>query len=313
MVKKLAIIVLLCILSSCGLEPLYYGGYEGTTVEVNVDWHKLSSKPNGATVYIYKENGELLETLPPFNNPYNIKFGLTLGTFSVLVVNNIPQEFENIEFVDMKNTNTCKSRINFPERIPSNFKNEEMAYLYIPKIEVLESQIKYYKHKPDFKNEVASKVYNEMAKVPHQTIKFKVYVKGLKYVSQPPIATFDYVANEYLLTKEIPNTTNKGIEFVLNNRIIDSENDSNGTITSKLNIYDIISKSGKYIFNLDFLLKDGTKFEKQIDITDIITRNPNHIEVDLEINIPPVKIDDDNMPFDPDVEDWKDIIIDIPM
>jgi hypothetical protein len=144
-----------------------------------------------------------------------------------------------------------------------------------------------------------------------------VHVKGLKYAAGAPRTHLKNLSGGYYLDSDKPHSLQVCHEFVLNNRCFDAKDPRNGTITRQLATFGLHDETGvRYLMEMEFVLLNGEKHPVSLDVTDAIrvTQGATHkiIHIEVEIELPEV-IGNGDGAFDPDLEEWEDIDVDIPM
>lgn len=291
------IIIFSILLSSCSLEPLYYGDINETMLELDVNWSIQKSLPNGATVFIYTKDAKLYSRLPAFSNPKQIKTTLAPGHYIAVVISNTPSEYTQHSFEDYDDLSSLKAKQVFSKKpiIPVNIPNEVFSYAIFNDVIVDNSTVNYYKSE---------------AKIPHKNLNFKIYIKGLIYAAAPPTVTFKNYHDEFFIGTQKKGASLRDLKFIMNNRTMDPSNSINGHIHRTFSVFDIGSKENKYILKFDFKLKDGQNYTIEKDVSKYIKINGKNINIELSIELPKVKTDDD-MPFEPNVDGWNDIEINV--
>jgi hypothetical protein len=145
----------------------------------------------------------------------------------------------------------------------------------------------------------------------------RVHVKGLKYAAGAPRTHLKNLSGGYYLDSDKPHSLQVCHEFVLNNRCFDAEDPRNGTITRQLATFGLHEETGvRYLMEMEFVLLNGEKHPVSLDVTDAIrvTQGATHkiIHIEVEIELPEV-IGNGDGAFDPDLEEWEDIDVDIPI
>ena len=104
---------------------------------------------------------------------------------------------------------------------------------------------------------------------------------------------------------------------MLTNRCFDAEDPRTGTITSQLATFGLHEETGvRYLMEMEFVLLNGEKHPVSLDVPDAIrvTQGATHkiIHIEVEIELPEV-IGNGDGAFGPDLEEWEDIDVDIPI
>lgn len=108
--------------------------------------------------------------------------------------------------------------------------------------------------------------------------------------------------------------------FILNQRVFDPGSDSDGTIKASFLSFGMLgdgNTSSRYYLDINFVLINGEPYPLTFDVTDLITVDISlnlqlSLNLNLEIELPEV-IGDEGGGFNPDVGEWEDEIVDIPI
>ena len=141
--------------------------------------------------------------------------------------------------------------------------------------------------------------------------------KGLKYAAGAPRTHLKNLSGGYYLDSDKPHSLQVCHEFVQNTRCFAAEDPRNGTITRQLATFGLHDETGvRYLMEMEFVLLNGEKHPVSLDVTDAIrvTQGATHkiIHIEVEIELPEV-IGNGDGAFDPDLEEWEDIDVAIPM
>lgn len=110
--RRLIFIMTIALMSlSCTRRPLTYTYMPTVEIVLNVDWSNMSEVPTGMSVYCYPESGES-PTIKQTNDIHSTTLSLGVGTYKILVFNQVPSEFSTITFSGFNNfetANVCAS------------------------------------------------------------------------------------------------------------------------------------------------------------------------------------------------------------
>lgn len=163
----------------------------------------------------------------------------------------------------------------------------------------------------------------------------KAHVKGLKYAKAPIYAYLRGLSKGYYMCLGHNTADPCTHAFILNNRTWDPGSTKDGTVSAAFNTFGVIpdgvtrsdGKNG-LILDIDFNLTDGSSFPVSFDVTDAVEYTEVQVGLDLsiqlnvmltldiEIELPTVIGGDDEDPeggFSPDVSDWDDKEVPLPL
>ena len=330
MMKRILLLyITLILVTSCKRDSLYYGTNHRAVIRTSIDWKASQLSPNGVSVIAYNEDGTLFEVLPPFSNPNEADIMLPEGVFHLVFHNNTPDEQRNIAFRGYENMHTleayaidAKPSAKAMEGHANDLFVSEPDTLAVAKytaLKVTADMIGYYKDRPDLDNQLVSQ---KIAVTPQRVIsvaEIKAHVKGLRYAAGAPRTYLRNVSGAHFMWKGEKSKESVSHEFVLNNRKFDAGSNTDGTITKNLTTFGLHtapSSDHKYYLDLDFTLINGEKHPISIDITDeIILVKAAHsvLKINVELELPEVIGGGGEGAFDPDVDEWDDINVELPI
>lgn len=326
-------IITLCLFSSCNMDDLYYAYSENVNVKLNLDWSKTLLTPNGASAYLFEHNtGNAVGKVVISNDPSTIKLDLPVGVFDILVINDTEYELENIEFQNISNINEFAALITastdskykeIPARSDNLFVTEcdELAYGIVEKLTIDKKDVEYYKYRP---SSGSSTIYKEVGlTLTHVTefIDIEITVENINSVAGAPRSHLTDVAGGYFLGRNMKSPDLVTHEFALNNRMIDHNNYKIGKISKQLISFGphMLSRSSlanQHKLLMNFVLINGEQHPIDLDINDITDSQHDGFRMTHKIRATitlPETIGNGDGPFNPDVEEWEDIIIGLPI
>lgn len=327
MKRTLTICGLICavLLSSCRRDDLYYATGDRATIRIEADWTPARLTPNGASAYVFDCNGDAFGDVILSNNPQKIDLSLPEGCYDVILLNNSIAEYKNIEGAgaDRIETFALMARVVMPKYATMSDETEifveqpdTVAGVVIRNIEVNKQMIEYLRHKPDKIETTAAVVLQATPVRMISVADIKVHVKGLKNAAGAPRTHLKNLSGGYYpnsgTTHPLPVTR----EFVLNNRKFDQGSTHDGTITTQQVIFGLHeNKNIRYLLNMEFVLINGEKHPLSLDVTESIhitegVHKTIHIYAEIEL---PEVIGNGGGAFDPDLEEWDDVNVEIPM
>ena len=328
-----AMLLLLLAISSCKRDHLYYEGLHTATVIVNPDWTKSHLHPNGVTVYAYNSSdGSLYKRFPPVSAQERCYIQLPKGNYTLVVMNDTPEEFaDRIDFIGEENLNTLQAK-GVQDLKRSKIENasgslycivepDTLAVALYSNLNITQQQIDYFWDKPEntVSPENAIKINVEPQRVVTM-INIKAHVKGLKYARGTTVSYFRGLAEGHMLGQGQNSMESVAQSFILNQRVFDPGSDSDGTIKASFLSFGMLgdgNTSSRYYLDINFVLINGEPYPLTFDVTDLITVDISlnlqlSLNINLEIELPEV-IGDEGGGFNPDVGDWEDEIVDIPI
>ena len=328
-----AMLLLLLAISSCKRDHLYYEGLHTATVIVNPDWTKSHLHPNGVTVYAYNSSdGSLYKRFPPVSAQERCYIQLPKGNYTLIVMNDTPEEFaDRIDFIGEENLKTLQAkgvqdlkrskRENASGSLYCIVEPDTLAVALYSNLNITQQQIDYFWDKPEntVSPENAIKINVEPQRVVTM-INIKAHVKGLKYARGTTISYFRGLAEGHMLGQGQNSMESVAQSFILNQRVFDPGSDSDGTIKASFLSFGMLgdgNTSSRYYLDINFVLINGEPYPLTFDVTDLITVDISlnlqlSLNINLEIELPEV-IGDEGGGFNPDVGEWEDEIVDIPI
>lgn len=339
MKRTLTALLILLFCASCTRDHLYYASSNTATVLVEPDWSQSGLEPNGVSVYAFCESdGSLYKRFPPVsaNNKCYIK--LPEGEYTLVVMNDTPDEFGGrIDFEGEDNLNTFKavgvkdearSQI-LQEKLSSKAKSADycivepdtLAIAVVRGVKVTPENIDYFYDMPqtDISGEEAIIVSALPENVISQ-VNISAHVKGLKYARGTTLSFIRGVAAGHMIGQRVNTMDQTAQAFILNNREFDPGSDSDGTIRANILSFGLVG-DGKtdshYYLDINFVLIDGESYPLRFDVTDLIQLDVSlslklTLNLALEIELPEV-IGNDTGGFNPDINEWVDEEVVIPM
>ncbi len=329
------ILIHICIviaLISCDRDTLYYATDERALVRFNVDWSQSDLHPNGVSAYVFDHNtGDAVGKCVISSNSNVIDVALPMGLYDVLIFNDTESELDNIEFTDVQNLSTFKAMITTKD--DSNYKInltkakslyatacDIVASAITRSIEISRQDIDYYPERPKVgQNELV----REVTVVPQrltELIDIEVEVMNINSAAGAPRSLLTDISqgNHVGLSTKFSGLVTH--EFVLNNRTIDPNNYKLGKINKKFISFGVQSKENKLLPNhtlaMDFVLVNGEKHLVEIDVTHSIRTYYDKTQSVHEIRstiVLPEAIGNGGGAFNPDIEEWDDIEVELPI
>ena len=331
MSKRLILIFfsLLSVLVSCQRDHLYYASSNTATVLVKPDWSALNSTPNGITVFAYNDaDGSLYRRFPPVNALDKCYIKLPEGDFTLLVMNDTPEEFDGrIQFTGTENLSTIQAKGVKDEKRSTKFADhfivepDSLVVSLIKGVHISPEQIDYFYDKPSSDiNEDSAIELDTKPKPAVSKVHIQAHVKGLKYARGTTSTYLRGVAGGRMMGAELNSTEAVSQAFLLNNAKYDPGSDVNGTISADFLSFGLIGDgmgSDKYYLDINFVLINGDPYPLSIDVTDLISIEISldlklSLKLDLNIELPEVR-GEEGGGFNTDITEWDEEFIEIPM
>ncbi|MEG2191205.1 MAG: DUF5119 domain-containing protein [Bacteroidales bacterium] len=315
-------IVLVC---SCQRDDLYYATGNCATIRIEANWAPAQLTPNGASAYVFDCQGNAFGSVIQSNDPRKIDILLPEGCYDVIVLNNSTAEYKNIECVGINRIETFAL---IAKRIVSKYATmsnkaeifvvgpDTVAGAVVRKIEVSKQMIDYLRYKPDKIEMTPAVVFQTTPTRMISVADITVHVKGLKYAAGAPRTHLKNFSDGYYPHSGKTSPLCVCHEFVLNNRTFDEGSTRDGTITKQQVTFGLHEQEGtRYLLNMEFVLLNGQKYYVALDVTDGIRVTEGvhkTIHIYAEIELPEV-IGGGGGAFNPDLEKWNDVNVEIPM
>ncbi len=340
----LASLVLTSMLS-CEFDHLHYETNLKALVRIDVDWSRTKLSPNGVSAYVYDASGDLY-TKELSSSPDVVYLKLPAGNYTVVLHNNSMSELSHLSLYG--NSLLQSSSIYATKRgdspafeVPQgtkdpcslSFINEpnDAASYTLRDIEVTSSDIEYHYYKPNLSDYEQECHYIYKATPQHIVHLARViaHIGRLDNAAGVPTAILSGMSRGYGFDKESNVGESVMEEFKVNTRVStkgDEPDDAPEMIYVDYNTFGLHTTkpdSKSYYLDIRFKLKDGSYKDYHVDVTneihtDTLQYQKRHIiEVELEAlpeiegEDPDVDIEDDT--FDPTVDDWVDVEVDLPM
>ena len=311
---------LLCslLLIGCKFDDLYYATDVNCSVRLNIDWQKHSDiQLNGASVYVYNSDGSLFKVFPPYSNPHKLDLALPVGCYDIIIHNNTPYELPNLSFDNINDRD--KFLIKHIETKSSEIKNvNEVDHLILGQInnlEITQELRDYFPYKPNSYESVEAHLECDVAtKIITSELEVIANVKGLSNAATAPECVIDMMNGELCLMRLEQTQKPVNLQFVLNNRKLNSSN-TDGIISKTIKNLGFIDDTGKgTTIKLSFLLTNGEKHVVTIPLEGKIKKESElKYKVKIECELPNVGGGGGDSGFDTDVSDWEDYFGDINM
>ncbi|MGL4292684.1 MAG: DUF5119 domain-containing protein, partial [Bacteroidales bacterium] len=121
-------------------------------IRLNIDWSEIDCNLNGATMYVYREDGYLFKAFQPFPNPHCIEFALPKGKYELILHNNAPFELPNLRFAGLEKRHTLAVYVAANKDDTSQYKKvmepDVFGLAGISELQVTEKMIEYFPYKP---------------------------------------------------------------------------------------------------------------------------------------------------------------------
>ncbi|MGM9791622.1 MAG: DUF5119 domain-containing protein [Candidatus Cryptobacteroides sp.] len=324
--KMLGLLMIMALGASCERDHLYYASSNTATVLVEPDWRVSGLHPNGVSVYAFREDdGSLYRRFPPVSADRQCFVKLPEGDFTLVVMNDSPQEFGgSMVFTGEENLSTF-SALGLKDETRSKggeyciVEPDTLAVSVVSGVHVTPEQIDYYYDIPQTGQ--AEEPAIEIRTAPQSVISqvnITAHVKGLKYARGTKISYLRGVAAGYRMGMGENTLEQVNQAFVLNNRKFDPGSDTDGTVWTSFLSFGLVgdgNNDSSYYLELNFVLLNGEEYPLTFDVTELMTVDVTltlQLNLNLDIELPE-SVGDEEGGFDTDINDWVDEVVDIPM
>ncbi len=325
---------------SCNFDHLHYETSLLALVRIDIDWDSSHITPNGVSAYVYDAEGDLYSS-ELSSDPYTVYLKLPEGSYTVVLHNNSISELSGVELKTMTRLETSSIYATERSDEPSFdvvddygdmlFVDEpdDVVSCTLRDIVVSASDIEYHYYKPDisdYEQEVSHVYEATPLHIVHMS-RIIAHIGGLEYALGAPKAILRGMSGGYNF--DLEGTTDGDVkeEFSVNTRVTkaDGDEDEDDTIYVDYNTFGMHQTDPEdqhYYLDIRFWLIDGSYVDYHIDITDDIrtetTEYQNLHIVELELDsLPEVSGGDDpeggEGTFDPSLDDWVDVLVDLNM
>lgn len=335
----LSIVVLIGIIS-CKFDHLYYETSLKVLVRIDVDWSKTFLNPNGVSAYAYDADGRLYAQ-ELSSNPDCIFLKLPKGTYNIVIHNNSISEIRGVGIENLSEfkratafaiTNSKKPAISVKGDENQRLVTEpdDMASYTLRGVEISDVDVNYHYYKPDLSDYEQECTHIYSATPLHIVHRAKVimHIGGLQYAAGVPTGILRGMSGGYGFNMEREIDEDVMEQFKVNTRVTKSDDnkDAKDEIFVEYNtfgMHTVDSISQKYYLDVTFNLIDGSTKSYHVDVSDSIstTYKPTHkihtVELELE-SLPEAegggeKPDPGEGNYDPSLDDWLDVEVDLPM
>ena len=340
MIYIISAFILTLVVQSCQMDPLYYATDEKAYVRLNVDWNKTELNPNGLTLYVFDSyTGSKVNGTRISSNPRQIDFALGVGKYNVVIHNDTEYELENINFENINSFSTFKAAVettteskykSLASKATTSFstryttESDILATAIVKEIEIFPTEIEYYPDKPEAGQYEIVREIDATPKRVTEIVDIQVYVKNITSAAGAPRTHLSNMAASYMMGLDRKEDDVVTHEFVLNNRQIDPENSANGTIRKELVSFGplFLGSGFRYIpmLKMNFVLVNEEEHYVEVDLSKEITTVFDGVQnvhiIRLEVELPVVEGDHEEKPqggFNPDIEEWENIEVDLPI
>ena len=311
--RNIILIIATIISVSCKFDDLYYSADLECNIRINVKWEKIDFNLNGASVYVYKSDGSLYKTFPPFANPYIVDLSLPKGEYNIVIHNNTPWEMPNMIFANINNVNdfniTGVEELKSPISLPVINEPTPIAKAHLNNVVVDDRMLDYYPYKPNSLNQVKYREYDVTPENMLSKVDIIVHVKRLKSAAGAPISQLQNISGGIYILNNKVHESEVAQEFVLNNRTFDDGSDTDGYISRTINSFGFHdSPDKKYFLLMNFKLVNGESEPITIDVTNSIEKvDERRYKIVIECELPEVTPSGNNdAGFITDIEEWED-------
>ncbi len=341
--KKIFIIIavaIICLTTACKRDHLYYSYGKVANLEINVNSSTAISSNielelNGVSAYVFNSStGESIGDPIISSDPSKIILRLPVGIYDVVVVNDTEYELNNIDFKGTDNLSTFSAEITYNEvskysvfESRSNDNNyvtecDQLVYGLISDITIEDSDVAYYEEQPTPNNISITKSFDVDLHHATEFIDIEVEVKNLTSALSPPRSQLTNMSAGHLFGSATKLDNLVTHEFILNDRIFDTDEPSTGTIRKQMILFGPLSSTRSDYTNshnlvMSFILNNGETHLVDLPVNDIMTTSRDdvrtHHAIQAAVTLPEAIGGDGEGVFDPDIEEWNDVSVDLPI
>lgn len=334
-------------LLACKRDPLCYDHAEGAGVHVRVDWSESGLTPSGATLMIYDHEENLYGRIL-MADPTGHRITLDRGRYSFIVFNEAVEDFQRVGFRDMEKytTATIYARPDETDR-PYMRSNDDVPAARTPDIVASASMDVF-----EVTQDMVRKIHGRDNSAENTTVTLTpkrltnqavltVHVKGLHNASTlvDPLAILTGMAQSVSLHNRTSGRTEVRHYFEFSQRGFYPGSDTDGTIQASASVFGLpgcvvdsprVDPGFRCHLNIIYRLSDNVTNhyppECPYDITDKISISAEdytiHITAELGLSgegdepivLPkPQGGGDDIGGFDPEIKDWEDVVVPLPI
>ncbi len=344
--KLLTILVLVLGFTSCEFNHLHYETNKLALVRIDIDWSEAQISPNGVSAYVFDAEGKRYSKVVLSSDPNCVYLKLAPGEYTVVLHNNSFSELSNVKLIGGDYLDKFCIRATEQDKDPvftemdddKTFVHEpsEVVSYTLRDVVVDASDLKYHYYEPDL-SDYEQEVMHAYKATPHHIVhqtRVTAFISGLEYAKGAPVAILRGMSGGYHFDNEC--TTDEDVleQFYVNTKIT-RPNGTGSLIGDYANeifvdyntfgMHDNDAANQKYHLDIRFTLLDGTHKDYSVDVSNDIktdttgVRNLHTIEVKLdplpEVEDPenPEPEDGEEGAFDPSLDEWVEIKVDLPM
>ncbi|MEG1886290.1 MAG: DUF5119 domain-containing protein [Alistipes sp.] len=317
--------------TSCHRDHLYYAGDERAVVRVHVDWSKSQPDPNGVSAYAFDHaTGNITCPCVVSSNPNSIDVALPVGTYDLLFHNDTPEELNNLDFVADQNLSTfqalvissSESKYNLlPSQSEAHYGSgcDVMATALVKDLVIHTEDVQYFYDKPLSGHYDIAKELTVTPMRITELIYIEVTVNNITSAAGAPRSLLTDMAQGKFVGQSTKTDGLISYEFVLNNRVVDPANHKRATISKQITSFgppDATNGKANKLLIMNFVLIDGKTHPVTVDVNKEIKTSFDGMQyvhkIRVEISLPEA-IGNGDGPFNPDVEEWQDVEIGLPV
>lgn len=304
-------------LGSCRHKDISFENNDRVKVYVEFDWRNApDANPTSMLTYFYPTVGSEEKLIYTFADRDGGEISLPYGNYSALAINgdnNYWASFRNTDGIDnfevyTKDAEQLEGYGLATHNLPRAKGTESERLAKTPGM-IWSDRSDGVELPEDFEGEKTITFYPD-EKVCHYTVDV-VDVKNLSNLHGAAIdATLSGMAEGYLHGKQTTTDVAVTMPFTLS-----PQSDSNSLHSEFLTFGECATIRVRHLLTLYMYLTDGSKWYQTFDVTDQVTQapDPRHVHIIITgLNLPQ-PITGSGEGFKPDVNDWNDITIDLPM
>ena len=284
--KLLFAIHIFFLLQGCHFDNLYFSIDNYCPIRLNIDWSKTNLRLNGATVYIFKEDGTLFNELPPFDDPNMINIFLPQGRYNIGIHSNTDFEMPNMYVAGKKDIDDFMLKAISISEISNKYKElGSVGITHLFDLDVNSQMMQYYPYKPGLEP-IEYKEFNIQANEFIKQIEVIVKVKGINYAKGAPSSELSGLSGGYLIMQQIHSNDTSSCEFIINKRKNIANEQNTAIISNKIQSFGWNNQIKKNL-RIEFNLVNNKKHLIEYDISNKIEMiDSRNYKIEIECELP---------------------------
>ena len=331
--KLLFCYLLVSLAISCKRDHLYYSTGNSAAIQFKVDWKPTQLEPNGVSIFSYDhESGNLVKQCDISSDPNKIEVAHTVGMYDFLLFNDTEHELDNVYFADVENLKTFQiltKATNSPiygtlSKVPGVVyatETDHIAKESIHEVEITKQDLEYFHSKPSAGDYTILKSIDASPEHITELIDIELVVKNIASAAGAPRSHLTNMSAGYMPGLEQKHEQLLTHEFVLNHREMLSSDAKDAKISKRLVSFGPHRAKSRLLHKhkliMHFVLVNGKDHLVELDVTDLIDSSHDGVKnvhkIRCKIELPEAIGGGGEGPFNPDIEDWNDVEVEIPV